>query len=363
MFFSLSLIFSVYAEDSKKINSSADEINSTASENNENQTEETSEKNIEPAEEKVPVKKEMFSLSLRPDLSFMTGDIKEYVVDPKCPNTDNVVSRLDWHIKGMPVISIDAKGTFFKYGFINVDAKLGVPNSNSTIEDYDWLNYMNNKWKNDSPTEVTNYSCSTNVIQKYSDVSVFLGGNFYIPYDVTISPFIGYHYDFVEMDAQNGYYSYKKNDWSELPLHGRGIKYKQESNAFMVGMNILADSLPHFTFESSYRVSPYLFFLQDLDYHYTRELIFYDKMDNTFSFEMKHIIMFDFGSRKEKEPSHSFGVTGYMHYLKFVEGSTSTGKITSNGSLVQDSFQRSNGIAGASRFLWSVGLIYQLKIN
>ena len=86
-------------------------------------------------------------------------------------------------------------------------------------------------------------------------------------------------------------------------------------------------------------------------------------MNPTVSLEMKQIIMYDFGTRKKNEPSHSAGITGYIHYLKFVRGSTSQAYITSNGTVIPGTWKVNIGNSGVSRFLWSVGFIYQLKIN
>lgn len=327
----------------------------------ENLTEEESP--VEEVQAPKEEKKTFFSISARPDISFMSGDIKEYVIDPLCGNTDDIVSRLDWHIKAMPVISLDLKATVFRYVFLNFDGKMGISNSNDYIEDYDWLNYSKKEWKDDPRTEVTNYSKHTNIIQRYNDVSIFAGANFYLPYEIILSPFVGYHYDYVEMDAQNGYFEYKENNRERINISGRGLKYKQESNAFMLGFNILVNSFSHFSIESSYRFSPYLFFINDLDYHFQRGILFYDQMNPTFSLETKQIIMYNFGSRKKNEPSHSAGVTGYIHYLNFVKGPTSQAYITQNGTVIPGTWKVDIGNSGISRFLWSVGLIYQLKIN
>lgn len=314
-------------------------------------------------------KEPLFELDLRPEFGFLNGVIKEYAIDSACENDGHVVSRLDWTLKATPYAGLDAKATLFRYGFLNVAGKLGISNSNGVIEDYDWLNYLGGtngypaSWKNDPATELTNYSRHTNVLQKYNDISLLIGGNIYLPQKITVSPFLGYHYDYIEMDAYDGYVSYKLFNWEEIEMTGRGIKYKQEANAFLLGVNVLVNTVSYFTFESSYRISPAAFSVKDIDYHYDRAQLFYDDLGSTFSFETKQNIFFNFNSKNTTGLAHSLGLTAFIHYVKYSEGSTSIGYLNSSGQVINGSVTKSDSIAATSRFLWNVAVIYQLKIR
>ena len=319
-------------------------------------------------QKKISLKKTFFDLRLRPELGLLSGSIKEYVIDPLCLNTNNVESLLDWQLIASPYIGIDASLTLFRYGYLSLNGKLGISNSNGVIEDYDWLNSVAGDgtyiaWLSEPATELTNYSHHINILQNYYDFSIFAGGNIYLPQSITITPFLGFYYDFIEMDAQDGYTQYKWDNWEKIDMSGRGIKYKQEANAFMLGLNVIVNTLPLFTFESSYRISPKLFVINDIDYHYNRNLVFYDYMESAFAFETKQNVFFKLAQKKSSNVDNSLGLSFFLHYVKYTGGRTSQAYMNSSGVIIANTLTKNIGYAGTSRFLWSLSLVYQMRIR
>ena len=83
----------------------------------------------------------IISVDAKANISLLNGSISEYVFDPASHNTDDVLSRLDWDVKNVPIVSVSVDLTLFKYAYFNLGAGFGFPSTPSgNMQDYDWLN-------------------------------------------------------------------------------------------------------------------------------------------------------------------------------------------------------------------------------
>ena len=83
----------------------------------------------------------IISVDAKANISLLNGSISEYVFTPASHNTDDVLSRLDWDVKNVPIVSASVDLTLFKYAYFNLGAGFGFPSTSSgNMQDYDWLN-------------------------------------------------------------------------------------------------------------------------------------------------------------------------------------------------------------------------------
>ena len=177
------------------------------------------------------------SVDAKANISLLNGSISEYVFDPASHNTDDVLSRLDWDVKNVPIVSASVDLTLFKYAYFNLGAGFGFPSTPSgNMQDYDWLN----------GTELTNYSIHDNFLNSYRNIFVKIGYNFCLPLKITITPFVAYNYEYLGFDSFDGYeeckldyYNYREKE----ELSGIVISYFQETNAFLVGIKLISPVL------------------------------------------------------------------------------------------------------------------------
>ena len=154
----------------------------------------------------------IISVDAKANISLLNGSISRYVFDPASHNTDDVLSRLDWDVKNVPIVSASVDLTLFKYAFFSTGISLGFPSTPSgNMQDYDWLNY---------DTELTNYSIHDNFLNSYRNIFVKIGYNFYLPLKITITPFVAYNYEYLGFDGFDGYRKYKKENWQKIEFSG-----------------------------------------------------------------------------------------------------------------------------------------------
>ena len=138
----------------------------------------------------------IISVDAKANISLLNGSISEYAFDSASHNTDDVLSRLDWDVKNVPIVSASVDLTLFKYAYFNLGAGFGFPSTPSgNMQDYDWLN----------GTELTNYSIHDNFLNSYRNIFVKIGYNFYLPLKITITPFVAYNYEYLGFDSFDGY--------------------------------------------------------------------------------------------------------------------------------------------------------------
>ena len=290
----------------------------------------------------------------------------EYVFSDFCRNKDNVESRLDWDVKNIALFKIRGDFDILDYVYTGLDFSIAVPGKSGQMQDYDWLNSVggtygsNIDWFNDPPDENTDYSCHTNNLEKYMSFSFALGGNIHLPYEIKVSPFISYDYDYIGFYASDGWGIYKANDWEQTDFYGKVIAYKQETNAFSLGAKVQSTAVPRTWLYSDFSVSPALTFTNAIDHHYSYEdpksgAAYWDKF--TYLWQLKANLKAQFIFNE----NHSAGLAGFIQYIPRQKGITYSKEIT-NGRLARGAWAELPVNGGLERFIWSVSLSYSFSL-
>lgn len=297
-----------------------------------------------------------FSFTLTPEFSFANGSINEYVFDTVCKNTDNKESQLDWDIKMIPVLSLRADFDVIKYFHLDIDGYFGLPSKSGNMQDYDWLNSVTTKWKNQDPKELTNYSIHDNYLENYIGFSVMGGGNIYLPLEIKITPSIGYQYDYIAFSASNGYATYKANNWEKIEFSGAVIAYKQELNAFLAGFSADIKSIPRTYIYADFICSPAMTFLNALDYHYKKNQLYWDKFTNLWQIKGNLKAQYKF------DKYNSAGLSASIQYIPLSKGPNFWKYLKKDGTPYPGNWIKSEVYGGTQRLIWTMGINYSFSL-
>lgn len=311
-------------------------------------------------------KKDFFHMDMMPEFGIVNGTIGEYVFEDACSNTDHMLSRLDWDVVTVPYASLSISFDLFRYFYIGLNGTIGIPVPSGVMEDYDWLNSCPpsgyGSWADDDPTELTNYSKHNNKVEKYYNLSAKLGGNIPIFDNFTITPYFGYKYDFIEMDASGGYTKYKWNDFQEEAIEkDKLISYAQELNMFILGLQFDFTGIPRLPIFLDFSCVPGLGKMIALDIHYGRPYLggeataFLDIMAPLFLIDGKLSCFF------EANKHNRIGFSSFIQYMPLTKGLNGIGPVK-NGKIPATFHGNPTGKGGASRFLFGFSIGYQLKL-
>ena len=318
------------------------------------------------AEKKAAEKKDYLSMRITPEIALMNGFVKEYVFNDFCKNKDNVESRLDWDVKNIAVFKIRGDFDILDYIYTGIDFSIAIPGKSGKMQDYDWLNSLGGSdgtrsdWLNDPADENTDYSCHTNNLEKYMSFSFALGGNIQLPYEIKLSPFISYDYDYIGFYASDGYGIYKDLEGGQIDYYGKVISYKQESNAFSLGIKFQSTAVPHTWLYSDFSVSPALTFTNAMDYHYEygnpkNATAYWDKFSYLWQLKTNMKAQYIFNE------NHSAGLAGFIQYVPRQKGRTYQKEFV-NGKLAKGTWTELIVKGGLERLLWSVSLSYSFSL-
>ena len=290
----------------------------------------------------------IISVDAKANISLLNGSISEYVFDPASHNTDDVLSRLDWDVKNVPIVSASVDLTLFKYAYFNLGAGFGFPSTPSgNMQDYDWLN----------GTELTNYSIHDNFLNSYRNIFVKIGYNFYLPLKITITPFVAYNYEYLGFDGFDGYRKYKKENWQKIEFSGNVISYFQETNAFLVGIKLISPVLFNLKIDGEFLISPYTSNINALDKHHLRQLHFMDLMP--WSYQLQSSLNLSYSIHKH----HKVFVQGFLQYIPVSKGNDYFRETDENGNYTPTYWTLDKSCqGGTSRFLWQISLGYCFSI-
>ena len=291
----------------------------------------------------------IISVDAKANISLLNGSISEYVFDPASHNTDDVLSRLDWDVKNVPIVSVSVDLTLFKYAYFNLGASFGFPSTPSgNMQDYDWLNY---------DTELTNYSIHDNFLNSYRNIFVKIGYNFYLPLKITITPFVAYNYEYLGFDGFDGYRKYKKENWQKIEFSGNVISYFQETNAFLVGIKLISPVLFNLKIDGEFLISPYTSNINALDKHHIRKTHFMDLMP--WSYQLQSSLNLSYSIQKH----HKIFVQGFLQYIPVSKGNDYFRYTDENGNYTPTYWTIDKSCqGGTSRFLWQISLGYCFSI-
>ena len=118
----------------------------------------------------------IISVDAKANISLLNGSISRYVFDPDSHNTDDVLSRLDWDVKNVPIVSASVDLTLFKYAYFNLGAGFGFPSTPSgNMQDYDWTYCFEFDFPEEYGTKLTYYSIQDNFLNSYRNIFVKIG--------------------------------------------------------------------------------------------------------------------------------------------------------------------------------------------
>ena len=306
----------------------------------------------------------IISVDAKANISLLNGSISEYVFDPASHNTDDVLSRLDWDVKNVPIVSASVDLTLFKYAYFNLGAGFGFPSTPSgNMQDYDWLNCIPKNGGFGLPkqygTELTNYSIHDNFLNSYRNIFVKIGYNFYLPLKITITPFVAYNYEYLGFDSFDGYSAFKEDDtWQkDEELSGIVISYFQETNAFLVGVKLISPVLFNLKIDGEFLISPYTTNINALDKHYMRQLHYIDLMP--WSYQLQSSLNLSYSIQKH----HKIFVQGFLQYIPVSKGNDYFRYTDENGNYTPTYWTIDKSCqGGTSRFLWQISLGYCFSI-
>ena len=305
----------------------------------------------------------IISVDAKANISLLNGSISEYVFDPASHNTDDVLSRLDWDVKNVPIVSVSVDLTLFKYAYFNLGAGFGFPSTPSgNMQDYDWLNCIPIKnggfgLPKQYGTELTNYSIHDNFLNSYRNIFVKIGYNFYLPLKITITPFVAYNYEYLGFDGFDGYRKYKKENWQKIEFSGNVISYFQETNAFLVGIKLISPVLFNLKIDGEFLISPYTSNINALDKHHIRKTHFMDLMP--WSYQLQSNLNLSYSIHKH----HKVFVQGFLQYIPVSKGNDYIRETDENGNYTSTNWTIIKSVqGGTSRFLWQISLGYCFSI-
>ena len=303
-----------------------------------------------------------FSFSITPQFEVANGVIKEYVFNDDCKNIDNKVSQLDWNIKTIALFGLEADFDILRYLSLGLEGRLGVPQRSDFIQDYDWQNSTTTVWKDQDPTELTNFSEHINNLDKYLDFKARLGANIYLPAKITISPYIAYQYEFIRFTGSGGYKTYKEDNWNKVDFTGKIISYEQEKASFLLGLGLYLKCIPKTSIKIDFDISPKTTTVNAIDYHYVKQygsgIAYLDSCKHLFQIESEMTTNYCFTN------NHSAGLSARIQYIPLSSGKTYTRNIDNDGNFLADEWTYSdNGYyGGTERLIWTIGLNYSFSL-
>ena len=302
----------------------------------------------------------IISVDAKANISLLNGSISEYVFDPASHNTDDVLSRLDWDVKNVPIVSASVDLTLFKYAYFNLGAGFGFPSTPSgNMQDYDWTYCFEFDFPEEYGTKLTYYSIQDNFLNSYRNIFVKIGYNFYLPLKITITPFVAYNYEYLGFDSFDGYTAFKEDDtWQkDEELSGIVISYFQETNAFLVGIKLISPVLFNLKIDGEFLISPYTSNINALDKHHIRKTHFMDLMP--WSYQLQSSLNLSYSIQKH----HKIFVQGFLQYIPVSKGNDYFRYTDENGNYTPTNWTIDKSCqGGTSRFLWQISLGYCFSI-
>lgn len=305
-------------------------------------------------------KKDYLKMKITPEVYLMNGMINEYVFSSSCLNTGNKLSELQWDIKNVPVIKLNADFDILDYLFTGLTGAFVIPYSSGNMQDYDWLNSTTARWRNDDPCALTNYSKHNNKINKCLSLSILLGGNIYLPVEIKLTPYVGYLYEFIGFDGTDGFHIYKSNNYIPGTFTGKVISYSQEINSCIIGMKFSIETIPRTCIAGNFGISPALTFLNAFDYHYLNSstgTVYWDSFSNLLLIQADLSIQYKFNK------NHASGISGFIMFIPESKGVTSSNNLGANGLPAYAAWTKSNSDKGGTkRFIWGISLNYSFSL-
>lgn len=182
---------------------------------------------------------ENFSVSIKPEIGVLNGQINEYVFSIN-NGSWYTESRLDWQVNAIPYAGVEVESKLYDKFSISMGGRVGLPKRSGIMEDFDWLNITD-------LTRFTNYSRHENYLLGYEKFGVSFGWYFYPVSWVSVMPFFSVSEETYLFDGRNGYTQYASygfwnaglpKDYCEEDEYpdGRVISYSQDRYLIDLGL-------------------------------------------------------------------------------------------------------------------------------
>lgn len=293
-------------------------------------------------------------VSLTPVFGLLNGKVIEHVIYLNDAEERTSLSRLDWEIKNAKIFGADLSIDAFKYINLNFSYAQSIPGYNIVMDDYDWMNPFTTAWLEDDPTEITNHSHHENsYLNLYSKLKIGIGANLRLPGRITIIPNAGITGEYFLMTGIGGWYEYKSYNFEhkEFPDDAKVISYEQRLEAFLLGLTVKSETIPHTFIQLDFNVAPTTTNIEALDTHIVRSTLFNDKLYNALDFEGSAKIAYMINQNL------GIGFEGFIQYIPEVYGADWIGSTYSSYWTKDEEME-----GGTNRLLWSVDLGCFLKI-
>ncbi|MFC3907632.1 omptin family outer membrane protease [Legionella dresdenensis] len=207
-------------------------------------------------------------LSLNSSIGYLTGKAQEFVYVE-----DYQLSQLDWDIKGSAVIK--GEGNFKLLSWLDANAQgwITLAAGNAVMDDYDWLNPMQEQWTDWSHHDNTSLNQANKI-----DFSL----RAWLPSEnnTHFAGIIGYQRNLFSFLAKGGCYNYQNGNITGcFPAGEKSLGYKQTFSAPYLGLagNYVRNA---FEFNSVFKYGPDVD-AKDTDQHYLRNLTYQDNSQDS----------------------------------------------------------------------------------
>jgi len=191
----------------------------------------------------------------------------EYVYPFQGETKGQFLSELTWDMKPIFYVGFNADfgltDPFNKFGFFSsLVIKAGIPGESGNMEDRDWMSTVNNN--------LTHFSKHDNDSNELIWLDLALGASFPFKY-FHIKPFISGSWMHFSFAGKNGYIQHSKENPNGsgmydpietapiIPVSGKVISYQQDWFIFAAGCSIGTNILYPFSFDLSFKLSPYTY--------------------------------------------------------------------------------------------------------
>jgi outer membrane protease len=171
-------------------------------------------------------------------------------------NYGNRLSQLLWDLKPLVYIGVDAMAEWrqtmaqpVQGVFVAASFKAGIPMWTGTMEDRDWMGYINSSYP---AGPLTHYSIHNNKTRLAFLAGASTGLTLKPLRGFTFRPFIAYDYMYFFWEAWGGSFSYR-DPWPSSKL---GVAYTQQWHILSPGVSVGAAFKRHFSMELSFKITP-----------------------------------------------------------------------------------------------------------
>ena len=206
-----------------------------------------------------------YSFSIGTGFGVLYGQTLELVYPGPEGSKGKFLSELTWDMKPVYYVGFNADfgliNLLSKPGFFSSLAiKAGIPGNSGNMEDRDWQSIENGN--------LTNFSRHENETDEFIWIDLSVGASFPLKY-LYIKPFIHGSWMRYGFTGKNGYYKYAEKisdgiygpieNAPEKPIHGKVISYQQDWFLLAAGCSIGTNILYPFSFDLSFKLSPYTY--------------------------------------------------------------------------------------------------------